>query len=131
MLNGDRTLLARTPQSAKYLVAVIWLTAAVLFDDHVGDLVNPFVRSKASCAVQALAATPDRFALFTFARVYNLIFEMTAKWTQHKLVFARQRTVIASLFEIGAVGFDLFDGMLARHKASKPLNTYITVEIII
>jgi hypothetical protein len=55
------------------------LPAAILLDDHVGNLVNSFICSKSPLARQALSTAPDRIAFLALPRIDDFIIQMAAK----------------------------------------------------
>jgi hypothetical protein len=72
----DGALFGRAEEAGEHLVAVKGLTLAVLFDDHVWDLVDALVRRESAPALEALAATADRAAVLRFTRINDLILYM-------------------------------------------------------
>ena len=82
----NRAFLSSSEQSGEHFIAVKLFTFAVLFDDHIWDLVNAFVRRKTPSAAQALTAAPDGIAILRLARIDDLIFNVCTKWTTHKKV---------------------------------------------
>jgi hypothetical protein len=80
---GNGAFFAGAKQPGHDLVALEKLAAAVFFDDHVGNLVDSFVRRKSPAAFETLAPTANRIAVLRLARINNLIFQKSAKWTLH------------------------------------------------
>src|SRR6202034_3949214 len=70
-------------QSLQDLLALEFFPAAILLDDHIGNLVDAFIGGKATAAFQALAATANQIAGATLARVDYLIIQVRAKRTLH------------------------------------------------
>ncbi len=66
---GDVALLAGVQQAGEDLLAVEFLAAAVLLDDHVGDFVDALVGGEALVAALALAAAADGVGFLAFAGV--------------------------------------------------------------
>jgi hypothetical protein len=56
---ADRAFFARSKQTVQDFLAIEFLAAAILFDDHVGYFVDSFVSGKALIALNTLTATPD------------------------------------------------------------------------
>src|SRR6188472_1974588 len=81
--DADRALLARLEQASNELLPLEALTRAVFLDHHVRDLVDPLVTGETPAAVEALPPAPDDLAFLAFARVDDLIAEMSAKWALH------------------------------------------------
>src|SRR6188508_1786073 len=84
--DADRALFARLQESRDELLALEALAAAVLLHHHVRDLVDPFVAGKALGAAETFASAANNLALAAFARVDDLIAEMSTIGTLHSSV---------------------------------------------
>ncbi len=82
----DRTFFAGAHQAAQDLSAVKNFASAVFFDDHIRNFVDALVGRKAAPAFETLAAAANRIAVFRLARINDLVFQKSAKWTLHKIV---------------------------------------------
>src|SRR5579871_405853 len=78
-----RPLFASLQKPLQNLLPLKSLAPAILFDDHVRNLVNPFVRRESPLAFQTLAPPPNRVSGSPFARINHLVIRMSAKWTLH------------------------------------------------
>src|SRR5262249_22325138 len=80
-----RTFFTGAQQAGHDLVAVERFAPAILFDDHVGNFVDPLVAGEPSLAFQAFAASANGISFARFARINNSIFEVSAEWALHKI----------------------------------------------
>src|SRR5207302_10412018 len=87
LADGDRSFFTSTQKAVQNFLTVELLAAAVLFDHHVGNFVDPLVGREALAALQALAPAPDRLRLFTLPRVHYLVIRKSAKGTFHGVMF--------------------------------------------
>ena len=83
--HAHRALLAGLDQPGQDLLAVELLPPAVLFDHHVGYVVDPLVSSEPALAGQAFAAAADGIAPGGLPGVHDFVFHVIAKWTLHDL----------------------------------------------
>src|SRR5690606_21345244 len=81
--HADRPLLARLQQPRDQLLPLEAFSAAVLLDDHVGDLVDALVAREAAPAAQTLAPPTDHLPFLALARIDHLVAEMAAVRTLH------------------------------------------------
>jgi hypothetical protein len=73
-------------QAVEHLLAVEALTAAVLFDHHVGDFIDAFVGGEAAGTFQAFTATADGVAGAALTRVNYLVIDVRAEGALHSKV---------------------------------------------
>ncbi len=83
LAHGDRPFFAGPQQSGKNFLALEFLAASVFLHHHVGDLVDALVGGEAPFALQALAATANRFAFLALARIDYLVIFKAAERTLH------------------------------------------------
>src|SRR5438309_7015252 len=75
------TLFARLQQSLQYLLAVKAFPPAILFDDHIGNLIDPFVGRETASALEAFPAAADQIASAALARIDDLVVAKRTKGT--------------------------------------------------
>ena len=86
VLNGihaDIQLLTGALHSLAYLGAAENFPAAVLFDDHDGDLFDVLIGSKSTGTFDTLPATTNDAAVLADPGIDHLVIELTAKRTLH------------------------------------------------
>src|SRR5688500_1748314 len=81
--HADRPLLARFQQARNELLPLESLPAAILLDDHIGNLIDALVAGEPSAAAEALSPSPDDLAFLAFARVDDLVAQMAAEGALH------------------------------------------------
>src|SRR5205085_3208244 len=86
----NRPFFAGFQDAGQHFLTIESLAPSVFFDGHVRDFVDAFVAREAPLAFQTLAAPANRIAFLAFARVHDLVVEMTAKGTFHMVSSPRR-----------------------------------------
>src|SRR5262245_26669926 len=81
----DRPLFAGFEQTANQFLTIEPLPGAVLLDDHVRDLVDALVARETLAAPDALAPAANDLPFFALARIDDLVAQMAAIRTFHRL----------------------------------------------
>ena len=83
-IHTNRPLLAGLEQAGDQLLPIESFPTAVLLDDHIRDLVHPFVRREPTAALQALPTPADDLALAALAGIHHLVAKVSAVRAFHR-----------------------------------------------
>ena len=83
LVHTHRTLLTGLQQTDHWLLPIKLFPGSILFDNHVGNLIDSFIAGEPSTTTQTLTSSADGFAFPTFTRIDNLIFQVATKRTFH------------------------------------------------
>lgn len=145
---GDRAFFAGAQQAGHDLVPLEGLALAVLFHDHIRDLVDPLIRCKPPGTLQAFAAAADRIPVLRLARINYLIFKMSAKRAAHRYSNVQcsigadvqpfnlfNRSILCTGFRLNFKAWRLrlyiFDRMLRRQQTLESVIADISVEEVV